>query len=686
MLYHSIFAGAGAVAIIIISATAQDYANCSRQFDCGGFRISYPFSGLYRPAYCGLPAFNLDCKLGVIPTIVISDRLHQILGFDERLRTLTVLRVAYTEFLCPTADLRNTTLDPRLFSFTPDTQFVALYYDCPPPATSIRLPMSLGRLNCSGGKTGDYFLLSEDLVGGFQDSVRNWLGSCGNRITVPANPTQVGSLLPTAERLTAVISRGFGLQWTGEFDGDCVNCRNSGGECGFNFGEMRTRSLSFACYCSNHAYGAECLDLSTASPPAKQVDETVHEGKNRVLLKMLLPIAIFITLFVVVIALFRYIWSRTLRNQDRKSFSLHLKPPEFIIKHQRAKCSPFGGGGNVESPPSLQAFTFSEIKAATNDFSDDNLLGSGGFGPVYKCVFPGGEKMAVKRLSKSSTQGLREFTNEVSLTARLQHVNLVRVVGFCTESDEKMLVYEFMPNRSLDIYLFDPIKRLSLDWSTRVRIIEGVAQGLLYLQEYSNFTIIHRDIKANNVLLDNGMNPKISDFGMAKLFSKDLYEAHTNKIVGTYGFVPPEYVKNGIYSIKYDVYSFGVLLLQIISSKRNQHYYGPNEDMHLLDHAYDSWRRGEGVEFCDSSLDDSSSHYKLMTCLQVALLCVQEDPDDRPTMLEVSFILRKDDLGKTAPKTPAFSTRRETIYTMNSRSQQKIWSYNDADISQVEPR
>ncbi|CAN1256420.1 Cysteine-rich receptor-like protein kinase 19 [Linum perenne] len=198
-----------------------------------------------------------------------------------------------------------------------------------------------------------------------------------------------------------------------------------------------------------------------------------------------------------------------------------------------------------------------------------------------------------------------------------------------------MLVYEFMANGSLHLYLFGHVRKLRLDWNKRVGIIEGVTQGLLYLQEYSNFTIIHRDIKAGNILLDDEMNAKISDFGMAKLFGKGFDEANTRRIVGTYGYIPPEYARKGIYSMKYDVYSFGVLLLQIISGKRNQPRYGPNEDLHLLEHAYECWRSGAGNEFFDPSLDDSSSKCKLMTCLQVALLCVQEKPEDRPTMLQV---------------------------------------------------
>ncbi|CAN6681371.1 unnamed protein product [Malus baccata var. baccata] len=336
--------------------------------------------------------------------------------------------------------------------------------------------------------------------------------------------------------------------------------------------------------------------------------------------------------------------------------------------------------------PNLKVYRFSSLKVATNNFSSENKLGEGGFGPVYKGKLQRGQEIAVKRLSKTSTQGLQEFKNEVKLTARLQHVNLVPVLGFCTEKEEKMLIYEYMPNKSLDFYLFDPTRRYFMDWGKRVHIIEGVTQGLLYLQEYSNFTIIHRDLKASNILLDDEMNAKISDFGMAKLFRKDELEGNTRRIVGTYGYVPPEYVRKGIYSMKYDVYSFGVLLLQMISGRKSTHYYGPNESTHLLEYAYVSWKEDKGLEFIDPSLDDSSSSCKLLRCLQVALLCVQENADDRPTMLEVYSMLKSDTQAVPTPTKTAFSVKNYDNVDNICTPQPGNCSVNDAQISELQPR
>ncbi|KAB1211847.1 hypothetical protein CJ030_MR5G010024 [Morella rubra] len=252
---------------------------------------------------------------------------------------------------------------------------------------------------------------------------------------------------------------------------------------------------------------------------------------------------------------------------------------------------------------------------ATDKLSIENKLGEGGYGPVYKGVLPNGQEIAVKKLKQASTQGFEEFQNEVMLTAKLQHVNLVRVLGFCIQRDEQMLIYEYMPNKSLDFYLFDPIRRYLLDWQKRIDIIEGVTQGLLYLQEYSRMTIIHRDLKPSNILLDGEMKPKISDFGMARIFTKDEHEANTGRIVGTYGYVPPEYIRKGVYSSKSDIYSFGILLLQIIGGKRNACYYGPDENLNLLEY---------------------------------------EDANDRPSMLEISSMLKNEILQLYDSQTASF--------------------------------
>ncbi|XP_071683123.1 cysteine-rich receptor-like protein kinase 6 [Lolium perenne] len=293
----------------------------------------------------------------------------------------------------------------------------------------------------------------------------------------------------------------------------------------------------------------------------------------------------------------------------------------------------------------------STLRAATRDFAESNKLGEGGFGTVYKesGTLPDGEEIAVKRLSKSSTQGVEELKNELALVAKLKHKNLVRLVGVCMEQQERLLVYEFIPNRSLDQILFDIEKRQQLDWGKRQGIIRGIARGLQYLHEDSQLKVVHRDLKASNVLLDADMNPKISDFGLAKLFGRGQTQGVTNRVIGTYGYMAPEYVMHGNYSVKSDVFSFGVMVLEIVMGRKN------NDTTHfevLLTTIWEHWTAGTVLESVDPCINNSFSKMDLMRCIQVGLLCVQENPVDRPVMSAVCMMLGSHTVSLGAPSKP----------------------------------
>ncbi|KAG4196953.1 hypothetical protein ERO13_A06G208500v2 [Gossypium hirsutum] len=334
---------------------------------------------------------------------------------------------------------------------------------------------------------------------------------------------------------------------------------------------------------------------------------------------------------------------------DTVRLSLSSPPPDSI-DNPLATIKDKDNGLELES---LQ-FQLKSVIKATNNFSHDNMLGQGGFGAVYKGRFDDGQEIAVKRLFNESGEGDDEFKNEVMLMARLQHRNLVRLKGFCLERKEKLLIFEFVPNSSLDHFLFDPNKRLLIDWNTRYKIITGIARGLLYLHEDSRYRIIHRDLKASNILLDEEMNPKISDFGMARLFKADQTRDNTRRVAGTFGYMAPEYVKRGKLSLKSDVYSFGVLILEIISGDKISHFHNNGAD--LLTYAWRNWREGTSLNLVDEYLRGSSrgSRSEMTRCIHIGLLCVQENDENRPSMNSVVLMLSDTSVSMLMPSTPAF--------------------------------
>ncbi|KAK3431759.1 hypothetical protein EUGRSUZ_E03649 [Eucalyptus grandis] len=313
-----------------------------------------------------------------------------------------------------------------------------------------------------------------------------------------------------------------------------------------------------------------------------------------------------------------------------------------------------GSEDNLELP----LLDLEDITKATSSFSSLNKIGEGGFGPVYKGLMSDGVQIAVKRLSRNSRQGCDEFKNEVLLIARLQHRNLVKLLGCCITGEERMLVYEYMPNGSLDSLIFANRAGNSLVWRRRFNIIVGVARGLLYLHRDSRLRIIHRDLKASNVLLDSEMNPKISDFGMARAFRGDQLPDKTKRVVGTYGYMSPEYAIDGIFSTKSDVFSFGVLVLEIISGRRNREFHHHDHNFNLLGHAWKLWLQGEATELIDKQMEDSFPRSEAIRCIQIGLLCVQQRPEQRPTMSSVLRMLDSESASLPQPKQPGFYTER----------------------------
>ncbi|KAK6934361.1 S-locus glycoprotein domain [Dillenia turbinata] len=316
----------------------------------------------------------------------------------------------------------------------------------------------------------------------------------------------------------------------------------------------------------------------------------------------------------------------------------------------------------------LPLFDFVTIANATDNFSVNNKLGEGGFGPVYK----------------DSRQGLDEFKNEVIFIAKLQHRNLVKLLGCCIQGEEKILIYEYMPNNSLDYFIFNKMRCQALNWPKRFQIINGIARGLLYLHQDSRLRIIHRDLKASNILLDKELDPKISDFGMARCFGGNETAANTKRVVGT-GYMSPEYAIDGLFSVKSDVFSFGVLLLEIVTGKRNRGFHHPDHELNLLGHAWTLFLQKQALELLDPSIQDSYILSEVLQSIHVGLLCVQHRPEDRPSMSSVILMLGSQ-IPLPQPKQPGFFTERKLFDSDSSSSKYNLRPSNSMTLTLPEPR
>ncbi|XP_009137650.1 G-type lectin S-receptor-like serine/threonine-protein kinase At4g27290 [Brassica rapa] len=375
-----------------------------------------------------------------------------------------------------------------------------------------------------------------------------------------------------------------------------------------------------------------------------------------------------------------------IREYDENGQDLYVRLATSEIDTLQRDLDRVSSRRQEEEDPELPFLDLEVISEATCGFSDDNKLGQGGFGPVYKGTLSTGEEIAVKRLSRTSRQGIEEFKNEIKLIAKLQHRNLVKILGYCVEEDERMLVYEYQRNKSLDSFIFDQERRKELDWPIRLEIIKGIARGLMYLHQDSRLRIIHRDLKASNVLLDSDMNPKISDFGLARTLGGDETEASTTRVVGTYGYMSPEYQIDGYFSLKSDVFSFGVLVLEIVSGRRNHGFCNHEHKLNLLGHAWRQYREDKASELTDEAFKESCTDIsEVLRAIHIGLLCVQQDPIDRPNMSMVVLMLSSEML-LLDPKEPGFYNERNLLFSDTTSINLDVPSNNLQTVSVMEPR
>ncbi|GLJ21213.1 hypothetical protein SUGI_0388600 [Cryptomeria japonica] len=500
---------------------------------------------------------------------------------------------------------------------------------------------------------------------------------------------------------------GLAQCWTDLSIKDCTTClsqaRQELEECCSS--QQGARAMSGSCIVryEKNAFFTPLLDLSSPSPSSPQTS-TEKSSKSLPLILGLVG-GMIMALLICLIAMRKRLKSAIFGGTVTRNEDMHGFSPEIGLLQQD------------------QQFFFSleELAEATENFHENKKLGEGGFGVVYKGRTKDGKEIAVKKLSAKSTQGNEQFMNEVKLVANVQHRNLVKLLGCCTEGDERLIVYEYFPNKSLDTFLFDPETCRLLDWQKRYNIIIGIARGLLYLHEDSQMRIIHRDIKANNILLDDKLNPKIADFGLAKLFPDGETHMQTRvagtygsdymtpeygmqgqlqsiqtRIAGTYGYMAPEYAMRGRLSVKADVYSFGVLLLEIVSGKKNtDHIHILKGTQTLVEWAWRLYKGGNTPEMVDPTISEECPQEQALRCIHVGLVCVQADAKLRPLMSDITVMISNSSIALPIPAEPAFLTRSRSLAS-TSRSKSRsgtttsstsgIFTVNETSVTETNPR
>ncbi|XP_071724385.1 cold-responsive protein kinase 1-like [Rutidosis leptorrhynchoides] len=361
-----------------------------------------------------------------------------------------------------------------------------------------------------------------------------------------------------------------------------------------------------------------------------------------------------------------------------------------ILVRKRTVSTPYQGIPGLEN---VNHFSYNELRIATDNFHPSKKIGRGGFGTVYKGSLKSGRQIAVKTLSAESRQGVREFLTEINTISTVKHQNLVELVGCCVEGSNRILVYEYVENNSLDRALLGSTRsRINLNWEKRSAICLGIARGLTFLHEEIVPHIVHRDIKASNILLDQDFKPKIGDFGLAKLFPENITHIST-RIAGTTGYLAPEYALGGHLTMKADVYSFGVLVLEIIAGSGSaKAIWGGTQKM-LLEWAWQLHLEGRLLELVDPNLGEYPEE-EIIRFIKVAFFCTQASSGRRPSMSQVvnmlsrKIRLKEDEL--TAPgfflESGGYSGGPSTDKKSSAESSSYLMSSVPVTITEVNPR
>ncbi|KAM2679542.1 hypothetical protein EV2_011448 [Malus domestica] len=600
------------------------YQNCSVPTTCGRLNISYPF---YIPGrqqdFCGYPGFQLSCHGGAdddkeeaYPLLQLSGDDYIIHNISYERQTLVVSNALLSHYLdnssCTNLSLiHNLTLPNEQFELAPNQDQFFLLHNCSPSFVDSFPTYKIGCSNTS------VLALPRQIYPKFEGLGE--VEKCGSSEVPVAQGGGYGN--DEAAGMKEVLGRGFEMKWLA---GDCSECQRSGGLCGFNY----TTHL-FRCLCPNRSYSVFCT---------KDGDEGPGAGNLVAKVSIAGAVAGLIFLIVIVCCLrrkvssyrFLFFWKK--QNQNRQIVEAFLRS--------------YG-------PLQVRRYSYLEVKNMTNSFKEK--LGRGGYGAVYKGKLKDGCLVAVKVLTKLTGDG-EEFMNEVAAISRTSHVNVVSLLGFCFEGSKRALIYEFMPNGSLEKFIFDSntpnIGHDHLGWEALDQISLGVARGLEYLHRGCNTRILHFDIKPHNILLDENFTPKISDFGLAKICNKKESIVSMLGARGTAGYIAPEvFSRNfGNVSHKSDVYSYGMMLLEMVGGRRNIDAEAENTSEIYFPHwIYKRLELDEELGLQSVANEEDQARARKM--IIVSLWCIQTDPSNRPAMKEVIDMLEGSvDLLQIPPK------------------------------------
>ncbi|XP_021909071.1 LEAF RUST 10 DISEASE-RESISTANCE LOCUS RECEPTOR-LIKE PROTEIN KINASE-like 1.2 isoform X2 [Carica papaya] len=583
------------------SSDNEQFRVCSSSFKCGIFaNLSYPFWGGDRPQYCGFEGYNLTCVENKHPVLQIYQQRFHLIHLNQRPSRITIAPVDMEEETCPETPI----LDTRLFIYTSANTNISLFYSC--NTRNVRYPLSTTFRCISDGKEVNGLYAEDESSEGNMEILKQ----C-KEVKVPVLTNVMDQLNGNRSiAVNEIIHQGFEVQYLA-YDKFCNECKTSGGKCGSSL----TSPQEFVCFCPDRPYQIACWKH--------------HRHENRVNMKTKVIIGVIATFVGVVLACTGcYLYQRRkkkLRIVRSTLLSRSISADDSSVDVEKGR-NLFG----------IHLFTYAELEEATSYFDSAKELGDGGFGTVYYGKLQDGRAVAVKRLYENNYKRVEQFMNEVEILTRLRHHHLVSLFG-CTSrhSRELLLVYEFVPNGTVADHLHgERAKPGALPWPIRLKIAIETAGALTYLHATD---IIHRDVKTNNILLDNNFSVKVADFGLSRLFPTDVTHVSTAP-QGTPGYVDPEYHQCYQLTEKSDVFSYGVVLIELISSLPAVDITRHRQEINLSTLAINKIQNHALHELVDTSLgfeSDSTIREMITAVAEVAFQCLQSEKDMRPSMLEV---------------------------------------------------